>query len=196
MSISFEQADALRQHTGVSYGEAKAALEAASGDMLEAIILLEKQGKVGAPPGGTFVTGGGQIHPDTGVGKAPSRLGAEESRPKQEFYLESPQKDRDSTLGRQLKSLWRAFCRLVHKGNINNFEIYRNGRKVVSLPINVLVLALCFFFWLTLPALVVGLFFSFRYRFYGPDIGRDTLNRVMDKAAETAEQMKQSVQED
>ena len=41
----FEMAEKLRQHTGVTFEEAKAALEKCQGDMLDAAILLEQQGK-------------------------------------------------------------------------------------------------------------------------------------------------------
>lgn len=206
MSITFEQVEALREHANVGYGDARAALEATGGDMLEAIILLEKEGKVAAPQGGAYVTGGGQVRREQNEASAnaarqaaqaaKSAQGGQKNQKRQEIYLESEKKGKDSSFNRQMKSLWKSFCGLVHKGNINNFEIYRHDRKIVSLPINVLILALMFFFWMVLPALVVGLFFNFRYRFYGPDIGRETLNNVMDKAAQTASEIKQSLQED
>lgn len=40
--ISLEKVDQVKERTGVSYGEAKAALEMCNGDVLEAIIYLEK----------------------------------------------------------------------------------------------------------------------------------------------------------
>lgn len=41
--ITIEQIDELRKRLDVSYEEAKEALEACNGDMLEAIIYLEKK---------------------------------------------------------------------------------------------------------------------------------------------------------
>ncbi|MEA4893190.1 MAG: ubiquitin [Peptococcaceae bacterium] len=198
MNISFEQVEALREHAKVGYGDAKAALEATGGDMLEAIILLEKEGKVTPPQGGTYVTGGGQVREKNEAAANAARQAAKggQSGQAQEIYLESDKNDKDSSFGRQMKSLFDSFCRLVHKGNVNNFEIYRYGKKTISLPINVLILALLFCFWITLPLLVVGLFFNFRYRFYGPDIGKDTLNKFMDQASQTAKDIKQAVRED
>lgn len=44
--ITMEMVDELRKRTGSTYEEAKAALEANNGDLLESIIYLEKQGKM------------------------------------------------------------------------------------------------------------------------------------------------------
>ncbi len=42
MEITLEKVDKVKERTGVSYAAAKAALEATNGDVLEAIILIEK----------------------------------------------------------------------------------------------------------------------------------------------------------
>ena len=44
--VDFEKVEKLVQKANVSYEDAKNALEAANGDMLDAIIALEKEGKV------------------------------------------------------------------------------------------------------------------------------------------------------
>ena len=46
MNVNLEQVEQLRQRANVSYEEAKDALERCSGDMVEALIYLEKQNKV------------------------------------------------------------------------------------------------------------------------------------------------------
>ncbi|HYE83027.1 MAG TPA: DUF4342 domain-containing protein [Clostridia bacterium] len=48
MSISLNQIDELRERTGVNYTDAKEALENCSGDMLEAIVYLERNKKARA----------------------------------------------------------------------------------------------------------------------------------------------------
>lgn len=52
--ITLEQVEKLCKRANISYDEAKAALEETDGDMLEAVINLEKQGKVKAPKGGFY----------------------------------------------------------------------------------------------------------------------------------------------
>lgn len=45
MEITLEQVDKVKERTGVSYAEAKKALESTEGNVLEAIILIEKEAK-------------------------------------------------------------------------------------------------------------------------------------------------------
>ena len=46
MEITLEQVERLREKADVSYEQAKAALEEAGGSLLDALILLERQGRV------------------------------------------------------------------------------------------------------------------------------------------------------
>lgn len=47
MDISLEKIDIIRERTGVSYGEAKEALEKSGGNVVDALIYLEQQEHVG-----------------------------------------------------------------------------------------------------------------------------------------------------
>ena len=51
-----EKVERLREKANVTYEEAKAALEETGGDLLDAIVLLERQGKVKEPAQSTFST--------------------------------------------------------------------------------------------------------------------------------------------
>ena len=55
----FEQVDKLRERADVSYEEAKSALERCNGDILEAMILLEREGKTRTAEPGCFSTARG-----------------------------------------------------------------------------------------------------------------------------------------
>lgn len=46
MSVTLEQVERLRAHAAVSYEEARRALEACDGDLLDALILLEREGRL------------------------------------------------------------------------------------------------------------------------------------------------------
>ena len=46
MKITLEQIDFLRERANVSYREAKEALEETGGDIVEALVMLERQNKV------------------------------------------------------------------------------------------------------------------------------------------------------
>ncbi len=51
-----EKVERLRERANVTYEEARAALEMTGGDLLDAIVLLEKQGKLKEPAHSTFST--------------------------------------------------------------------------------------------------------------------------------------------
>lgn len=51
-----EKVEKIREKTGVSYEDAKKALEEAGGDILDAIVLLENQGKIKGPARQTYST--------------------------------------------------------------------------------------------------------------------------------------------
>ena len=97
------------------------------------------------------------------------------------------------TIRQQMRYFWRKFCELVRKTNTNQFEISRDGRSLISMPVTLLIISIICFFWVTLPLLIIALFFGCRYRFTGPDFGKDSINSVMNQAADTAQSIKSSV---
>jgi len=174
-----EKVEKLREKTGVSYAEAKEALSNANGDLLDALIYLEKLGKVNPPPGGGFFSGIGvpdDYQKSSGRGyKEPERNGEQFS-------------DLMSRLGQ-------FFLKLFRKGNTNFLEARRNGEHLFSCPVTALVVLLLFFFWVTVPALIISLFFGVNYRFSGPDLERDSVNSVMGSASDVVDDVKKSFSE-
>ena len=67
MEITLELVERLREKADVSYEEARAVLEEAGGNLLDALILLEQRGRIpdGAPRGASYTT-----RPGTGGGDA------------------------------------------------------------------------------------------------------------------------------
>ena len=61
------------------------------------------------------------------------------------------------------------------------------------MPTLVLILLAVFAFWITIPLLVIGLFFDFKYRFEGIDEVHIDVNDIMDKAADGAAHLKNDV---
>ncbi len=176
--VTLEQVERLREKANVSYDEAKAALEAANGDLLEALIDLEKQGKVNAPEGNGYYSSD-----KTATSSSIEIVPGEKGKQKKEC---------NSSFGDLMRKFGRFCMDLLHKGNSNSFEVLKNGEIKASVAITVLVVLLVCFFWVTLPLLVIGLFFGFRYRFRGPDLGKDVVNNAMSSAADAAENLKKS----
>ena len=56
MEITLEQVEQLREKTGVTYAQAKQALEYSGGNLLDAIIYLEERGAIPREEGAYFST--------------------------------------------------------------------------------------------------------------------------------------------
>jgi len=165
-----EMVEKLREKAGVSYEEAKAALETANWDLLDAVVLLEKEGKVS----------------DAGYSTKKEQADKEEkAKSKQEKQKSDGFEKFMGFLGR-----------VIHKGNTNSLVILKDGERKFSLPVTALVLLLIFGFYVTLPLLIIGLFFSFHYRFEGPELGKEKINKAMAQASKAAEAVKDEFKED
>ena len=175
--VTLEQVEKLRERTNVTYDEAKAALESTNGDLLDAIIFLEKQGKVKAPEDGGYYSNEKKEITDY---KQPSGNAKKENK-------------KGETFGGLLHRFGRFCLKMIQKGNNNTFDVYKGEECKASLPITVLILLLIFAFWVIIPLIIIGLFFGLRYRFTGPDLGHNCVNNAMDSAAKVAEDIKHSV---
>jgi len=175
--VTIEQVDKLREYANVSYEEAKNALERNEGDILQALIDLEQEGKTKAPQGGgTYGTYESSGQEDDKSWKN-TKDGAEEP---------SPFRD-------NMNRFWKWLGEIIHKGNVNLFIVRKRGEYLVKLPLTVMVLLLAFMFWVMIPLLVVGLFFGFQYSFEGPDFKNSKVNQVMDSVSQAADDIKESV---
>lgn len=78
----------------------------------------------------------------------------------------------------------------------NELEVWRRDEPVTSLPLLILLILFVFAFYVTIPLLLIGLFFGFRYRFSGPELERDSINDVMENVASTAADMGRQVMDE
>ena len=167
-----EKVEKIREKTGVSYEEAKAALEACGEDVLDALVYLENQGKIKKPDVSVYTT---------------------ETEPSEEVKEAARQYEKASseTFGDQVKKFMNWLGSLIKKGCENFFIVSKKGEEIITMPVIVIVLLLLFAFWVVLPLMVVGLFFGFRYSFSGSITKSVDVNMACDKAAEAAETIKQ-----
>ncbi len=175
---TLEQVEKLREKTSVSFEEAKSALDTCGGDLLEAIILLEKQGKVNAPVGGGYYNSSNN---NSGSAEKEQTTGPNTSGER-----------RGESFGQLLKRFGRFCMSVIKKGNSNHFEATKEGKVILSIPVTLLVIGLVFLFWIILPLLLIGLFFGYRYSFHGNELGKESVNRVMNKASTCADDIKRS----
>lgn len=160
----FEMVEKLREKANVSYDEARTALERCNWDLLDAMIYLENEGRVHAEAGQRYST----------RKEEPSEKKKEPEAFKENFR-------------RLLKKLkeW------LDKCNKTICDVNFRGKTLFNINLSVLILLLVFLWPYTLIAMVVSLFFGVRYTLRGE--GVEGINKVMDKAAKTAEKIKSDV---
>ena len=167
---NFETVERLRAKANVSYEEAKLALEEANWDLLDAMVILEKQGKVSEGQTASYST---KEEPEANTAYSAkwsngvfARFGA-------------------------------AVVKCVNYLTRNSLEISRETKVLVTLPVIVpMILLLSPLFWLTIILFGVGLFTGFKYAFRGPDMGKDSINDAMSKASDVAENLKGEVKDE
>lgn len=145
----FEMVEKLRQKANVSYEEAKTALEKTEWDILDALVLLENEGKV-RTEGATFTT---------------------EEKP-------APKKEKKSDFVTALNQLFVYIRRFVNFLCRNELHItWKDGEKT-EMNLIVLVLLLCLCFPLVMIGMVIGFFCGARFTLHGPDMKKVTVQEA------------------
>ena len=165
--VDFEQVQKLREYADITYEEAKKALEETNGDLLQAVLNLEKQNKIKAPAGGGSYNS--QEEAENANGRHRNQ-GREKKR----------NQANGSGFGDKVAAFLQWCGRIIHKGNINSFEVLKDEKRIMIFPVTVLVLLLLFVFWLVVPLLIVGLFCGYRYKFHGPDLDKPEVNEAVE----------------
>lgn len=151
MSISINQIDELRERAGVNYTDAKEALESCNGDMLEALVYLEKYKK--ARPSKTACTG-------------------------------TSFSDKTSAL--------------LKKGSSTRCIMHKQGRIILNISMNMLVLIGI----ITIPlieliavALLIALFTGHRFKLESSSSDTTKINETLEKVSNSVEQAKEKFSE-
>lgn len=166
-----ELVEILREKTGCSYADAKAAAEAAGDDLLDALCWLETQGKA-------------QVRG--------ASCSTEDREPVNTEPEPEPQKP-DGPFVRGCKDLWQGIVDLLRWANRNELVMKnRRGEKELGIPLTLAVVILILAFWLVVAAVVVALFCGMRFSFSGP-MATEDLNDAMGKATDFAEGIKEEI---
>ncbi len=165
-----EKVEKLRQRANVSYEDAKAALVACEWDLLDAMVYLEKLGKVSAPMQTAYSTS----------------YEEQAQLPSVKERVENA-KDPEESLGKKLARLAK---KLFKKSKENYFCVNRNGENLVKVPVWALVLILIFAWWAASVLIIVGLFLDCHYSFTGKD-DLSKVNDVMEGASNLADKAKE-----
>ncbi|MCR5585730.1 MAG: UBA/TS-N domain protein [Lachnospiraceae bacterium] len=172
---NLEKVEKIREKTGVSYEDAKEALEASNYDILDAIVYLEKNGKVKGPAVQVVTV-------------------EEKDKKERREKFKKTQEDYEKNCNKGVKEGFNSFFKwcgkVLEKSVKTSFVVERRHEEIITMPVLVLILFLIFLFWLIFPLMIVGLFFECRYKFDGASEVKVDLNAFCDKCADGAENIK------
>jgi len=196
MTPNLELVEKLVEKTGLSYGEAKQALEKTDWDILEAIIQLEVQGKVHGAKTAQYSTSNEnneyQQNQQNQQGQSDNSANGRHHHHGRNHQYRDEKDCREA--GDNFKKSARSFgdfLRVVFdKGNKNCLVMHKNNEKKIELPITAFVVLLVFCFWVVIPLMIVALFFGCRFSFSGNELGKDSVNSAMGKATDIADNIK------
>lgn len=166
---TIEKVERLREKANVTYEEAAAALNEADGDLLDAIVLLERRGKVPGPDQSSYST---EYEEQKDYIRVRDKVEeAEKSAP-----------DFGQTVGR----IFRTAVNFIKK---TVFIVTKGDDTLFTMPTFVFVLLLIFLWEGLVPVMVIALFFGIRYSFDGLDSVKKA-NNILNRAGEFAEDVK------
>ena len=168
----FEKVERLVQKAGVTYEDAKNALDQANDDLLDAMIILEKQGKVKQPEQGQY---------NTTYTEQPQYRDVP-------AVIEESKKTKEKSI---LKDIGNAIKRGFRYTVDNSLNVSRNGETIIKLPLWIsIIITLCA--WeLLIIVVIVSLFLDCRYKIEGKDDSKE-VNDILNQAASYAEKAKES----
>ena len=140
-----EMIDKLRDKAGITREEAADALTRANWDMLEALVILEREGKI-APLTSSVATA--EQTAGNGACSGPAAFGATGY-----YYGTRAPKE----------SLWTKIKDILLKSVTYSFIVRRRGREILSLPVLIMIIVVLALFKVSAVALLIGLFCECRY---------------------------------
>ena len=164
-----EKVEILREKAAISYEEAKSVLEQANGDLLDAMVILERQSKIRKPETEIIV-------------KEKSTESAEEKT------TEQTDKEKRTTAdgrGNKVKETAKKVMQVLKN---NSFRISRKEDTIFMMPAWVLALILLFAWKTVIPVMLISLLFKVRYSFEGKD-DMSCANEFMDKVGNIADEV-------
>ena len=158
-----EKIEVLMKKVNISYEEAEKALEECNWDVLDAVLKLEREGKVENNEVTTIV-----------------EVKQEEKKKEESF----------GGVGELIGRMFKFLGKFIKKGNENYFEIRKNSEKPIRISLTISALLLIF---LSVPAvvlLIVGLFCGYKYSLAGKKVNYEGVNNVFEEVSKSADSVK------
>lgn len=189
---NYQKVEQLVNKAGCSYEDAKAALEGCGWDMLDAVISLEREGKVNKETVEQKSEEPVEIIPEVSAEKVSGSNSQQIT-----YILDDSSSGNNGKAGTSGKAegtkkrdhkLWKRIKSILMNNRM--VVLKSNGQQIMDLPIVIPVIALISFFWATLIVAVIAMVFGCRFHFEGEDLGKTSINSTMDKATDYAEKVR------
>ena len=187
----FELVEKLVNTFGVSYEKAKEALEASNWDAIDAAIYLEREKKGEPQP----------VQQEVPQEPQPEQ----QPQPKQEPVQEEAQPNVNTGTKGSYSNARSAVDDLKQEGskiftsiwdflNKNTFVVKKNSGEVfLDIPIWLMALLLCAFFWAVIFILGIVFIMGYRFSFSGPQLGKKKVRNTVDHVESVAEDIVEEV---
>lgn len=165
----------LREKTGITYEDAKSVLEINNWDILDAILDLEKEGKVKGPSVSIFYTN-------------EYNENYEEENTQSNF--EEVKKDSNYKSNSTFEGIFEAICKFIDTCNNIFIEMKGKNNFFLKFPLTVVIVLLIFGFWLLIPLIVIGLFLDIEFSVESKKINTDKVNDILSKISKEVQKIK------
>ena len=156
--------DKLKNETNISYEEAKIALEKSNWDILDAFVYLEEKGKVQKPSVSMFYTN---------EYKENYKYSEITNNKNQENNYSNAKKDNT------FEGIFVKVCKIIDTCNNIFFEIKRENKTFLRIPVTVIIVLLIFAFWIIIPLYIAGIFFDIEFSLSGNRVAINKINHVL-----------------
>lgn len=168
----------LRDKAGISYEEAKEVLENNNWDILDAMIYLEKKGKIERPSISTFYTNQNKDTYNNDYSISIDNIKEEK---------------KNSRKINGFEGIFEVVCKAIDTCNNIFFEISKEGKMFLKIPVTVLILLLMFTFWIVIPLVIVGLFFDIEFSVSSKRVNTDKVNKIIKEISLIVKKVKKEI---
>ena len=170
-----EMIEVLMGKANVSREEAQEVLEICNWDLLDAVIYLERRGKVANNETTTII-----------------EVKAEEQEKKEE---NKKHEEKFGGIGEVIGRVFKFLGKFLRKGNENFFEVRKDNEKPIRISLTISLLLLIFLSLPCIVLLIVGLFCGYKYSISGPSTNYDGVNTVFEEVSKSADTIKKDFKE-
>lgn len=172
-----EMINTLVRKANISPEEAQEVLEKCNWDLLDAIVYLERRGKVE----------NNEVTAITVVEVNEEKQEEKEDKKKQD--------EKYGGIGEMLGRMFKFIGKVIRKGTKNFLEIRKDEQKPIRISLTISILFLIFLSVPTIVLLIIGLFCGYKYSISGPNFNYEGVNSIFEEVSKSAEHIKKDFKE-